>query len=223
MPGVCIILAKNVVNIYRTEGENEMNQDELRSRLIDGTIRVIAQEGLDKATTKQIGTTTGINEAYIYRCFFDKVDLFSKTFDRLDEELAAKTMQHINIMYMPELSFDMRCKFYFSAIWGFLVGNRDKCLAFMQYYYSPYFAKNSYENHKIRFQPLVGAISPAFRPEANVWMILNHIFDSMLSFAVKVHNGQMPRNDNYTEHIFRVIYASVRIYFKGYEERESAI
>ena len=67
MPGVCIILAKNVVNIYGTEGENKMNQEELRSRLIDGTIRVIAQEGLDKATTKQIGTTTGINEAYIYR------------------------------------------------------------------------------------------------------------------------------------------------------------
>ena len=149
--------------------------------------------------------------------------MFAKTFDSLDEELANRTLQHINIMYMPELSIMMRYKFYFSAIWGFLLGNRDKCLAFMQYYYSPYFAKFSYEKHKQRFEPLVGALSPAFRAEADVWMILNHILDVMLSFAVKVHNNQMSQSDNYTEHVFRVIYASVSIYFKDSEERDFAI
>ena len=42
-----------------------MKQDEIRRRLIDGTIHVIAKEGLDKASTKQIGLATTINEAYI--------------------------------------------------------------------------------------------------------------------------------------------------------------
>lgn len=42
-----------------------MKQDDLRVALIDGAIHVIAQNGLDKATTKAIGTATGINEGYI--------------------------------------------------------------------------------------------------------------------------------------------------------------
>jgi len=47
-----------------------------------------------------------------------------------------------------------------------------------------------------------------------VWMILNHILNVMLDFAVKVHNGQMPNEENYSEHVFRVIYASVKQYFR---------
>ena len=66
-----------------------MKQDEIRRRLIDGTIHVIARDGLDKASTKQIGITTSTNEAYIYRCFEDKEDMFSKAFDSLDDELFA--------------------------------------------------------------------------------------------------------------------------------------
>ena len=67
-----------------------MKQDELRRRLIDGTIHVIAQDGLDKATTKQIGIETSINQAYIYRCFENKEDMLKKTFEELDDELVAK-------------------------------------------------------------------------------------------------------------------------------------
>lgn len=43
-----------------------MKREETRSKLIEGTIRVISRDGLDKASTKQIGIETGINEVYIY-------------------------------------------------------------------------------------------------------------------------------------------------------------
>lgn len=192
-----------------------MKQDELRRRLIDGTIHVIAQDGLDKATTKQIGTETGINEAYIYRCFVDKEDMFAKAFEALDEELFAKTMQHVSVMYMREFDYETRCRLYFAAVWKFLLENRDHCIAFVRYFYSPYFTKYSAENHKYRFKPLVAKFKEAFKEEADVWMILNHILNVMLDFAVKVHNEQMPKDDDYTEHVFRVIYASVKQYFKN--------
>lgn len=195
-----------------------MKQDELRQRLIDGTIHVIATNGLDKASTKQIGITTSINEAYIYRCFADKEDLFAKTFDFLDEDLFATTMKYIDVMYMTSLEYELRCRFYFSAVWECLLEDRDQYLAYVQYFYSPYFMKYSSENHKKRFKPLVEKFKDAFKEEANVWMILNHILNVMLDFAVKVHNDQMPKSDNYAEHVFRVIYASVKQYFKTSEE-----
>ncbi len=192
-----------------------MKHENVRDILIERTITVIANDGLDKTTTKRIVTGTGINESYIYRNFTDKEELLAKTFDALDGELADKTMQHVSVMYMQEFDFETRCRLFFSALWMFLVGNRDKCLAYMRYFYSPYFIRYSADAHKERFTPLLEEFKPAFREETDVWMILNHILNVMLDFAVKVHNNQMPNNDDYVEHVFRVLYYSVKLYFKN--------
>lgn len=181
--------------------------------LIARTADVIATEGLDKTTTKAIAVGSGINEAYIYRNFFDKEDLLSKTFDALDEELLAETLERISVMYMTELEFDLRCRIFFEGVWNFMIGNKNKCLAFIRYYYSPYYKRNSAVKHKQRFWVLVEKLKEAFIEEADVWMILNHILHVMLAFAVMVHNEQMPSEDNYSEHVFRVIYESIKQYF----------
>ena len=190
-----------------------MKLDDFRSRLIDGTIHVIAESGLDKASTKRIGQATSINEAYIYRFFKDKEDMFAKVFVSLDEELATKVLENLNVMYMQELTFESRCRSLFFLLWDFLMGNRDKCLTYVRYYYSPYFLKYSLEAHKKRFAPVVETIKSAFIDEADVWMILSHILNVMLDFSVKVYNNEMPEEDNYPEHVFRVIYRSVEQYF----------
>ena len=191
-----------------------MKHYDVQSRLIDRTIIVIAENGLDKTTTKAIVKGMDINEAYIYRYFSDKEDLLSHVFDTLDEELVAKVMQHLPVMYMRELEYELRCRVFFEAVWKFLLGNKEKCLAFVRYYYSPYFTKYSAENHKRRYVPVVEKFKEAFKDEADVWMILNHILNVMLDFAVKAHNGQMSKEDHYVEHVFLVIYTSVKQYFR---------
>ncbi len=191
-----------------------MKHYDVQNRLIDRTITVIAENGLDKTTTKAIVKGTDINEAYIYRFFKDKEDLLSRVFDELDDELVAKAMQHVEVMYMQELEYELRCRVFFTAIWKFLLGNKEKCLAFIRYYYSPYFQKYSYETHKQRYAPLVMKFQDAFKDGADTWMILNHVLNVILDFAVKVHNGQMPNEDIYAEHVFRVIYRSIEQYFK---------
>lgn len=198
-----------------------MKHDALRCRLIEGTIYVIARFGLDKATTKQISTYTNINEAYIYRLFAGKDDMFAKAFVSLDQELESKLMLYVDVMYMSELEYETRCRFFFSAIWQFLLSNRDKCLTFIRYYYSPYFAEYSAEGHKLRYRPVVEKFQDAFRDEADVWMILNYILNVILDFAIKVHNNEMSDDDDYAEHVFRVIYASVKQYFRRNVESAS--
>ena len=124
-------------------------------------------------------------------------------------------------MYMGEMDYETRCRIYFLAIWRFLVGNKDEILMYVRYYYSPYFKKHSAEMHKQRFMPLINKFKVAFKDEADVWMILNHILNVMLDFALKVHSGEMSKKDNYTEHVFRVIYHSVEQYFRKSKENDS--
>lgn len=191
-----------------------MGPQEMRERLIARVITVIANEGLDRATTKAIVKGTDINEVYIYRYFSNKEDLLAKTFAKLDEMFVEKVLLYIPVMYRMELDFEQRCRFFFTAFWEFLLDNREVCLAFRQYYCSPYFVRLSAQEHKERCQPIVQRFQEAFRVEANVWMILNHILNVILDFAVMAHNGQMPNNDSYEEHVFRVVYYSVQQYFK---------
>ena len=197
-----------------------MKHHNVRNRLIDNTIMVIAANGLDKTTTKAIVKGTDINEAYIYSHFSDKEDLLAKVFETLDEELVAKTLQHVEVMYMRELEYEIRCRVFFAAIWKFLIGNRDKCLAFVRYYYSPYFQKYSASVHKQRYEPVVEKFKDAFIDEVDVWLILNHILNVMLDSAVKVHTDHSLKNDGYDAHIFRIVYQSVRQYFRKNEEDE---
>ena len=139
--------------------------------------------------------------------------MFAKVFVSLDEVLGTKVLENLNVMYMQELTFESRCRSLFFLLWDFLMGNRDKCLTYVRYYYSPYFLKYSLEAHKKRFAPVVETIKSAFIDEADVWMILSHILNVMLDFSVKVYNNEMPEEDNYPEHVFRVIYRSVEQYF----------
>lgn len=192
-----------------------MKLEDARRQLIDGTIRVIAREGLDNASTKQIGLETSMNQVYIYRCFEDKEDMFAKVFATLDDEFVTKAMQHVEVMYISDMEYEVRCRFYFSAIWNFLLGNRDKCLTYVRYYYSPYFTKYSLDEHNRRFIPLVNKFKDAFKEDAEVRLILGHILNIMLDFAVKVYNGQMTNDDDHAEHVFRVVYRSIEQYFKA--------
>lgn len=191
-----------------------MKNQETRLNLLNGAMHVIANEGLDKATTKQICYETGINEVYIYRCFKNKEDLYACCFEMLDEELLNKLNQHVAIIGVQDMEFELRCRFFFSAIWSFMLGNRDRCITYVRYYYSEYFNKYSVDDHENRYKGFLGIMKPIFKDEADVWMILNHILDVMLNFAVKVHNNRMSSEDNYAEHVFRVLYAAIKQYFK---------
>ena len=186
----------------------------VRDRLIENAVRIIAENGFDKTTTKAIVSGTDINEAYIYKYFDDKENLFVSVFENLDKELLNTLMQSISVIYMSELDIKLRCRMFFDAIWKLMLDNKENCLAFVRYYYSPYFSKYSADKHKQLYEPLMEKLKPIFIDEANVWMILNHVLNVMLDFAVKVHNNQMPEKDNYSEHVFRVVYHSIEQYFK---------
>ena len=149
--------------------------------------------------------------------------MFAKTFEYLDQELYAKVMQYMDVMYITGVPFIQRCRTYFFLLWQFLLEDRNECLMYVRYFYSTYFTKYSLEGHQKRVAQIAERFRPAFIDEADVQMILEHILNVMLDFAVKVFNGQMPENDNYAEHVFRVVYAAIRQYFRNNEGSDFSV
>lgn len=61
---------------------------DVASALIDSTVRVIARDGLDKASVRTISSDCQVPNPYIYQFFKDKDDLLISTFTREDTKLA---------------------------------------------------------------------------------------------------------------------------------------
>ncbi|MBE6590644.1 MAG: TetR/AcrR family transcriptional regulator [Ruminococcaceae bacterium] len=191
-----------------------MTLDEMRVALLDSTVNAIGTLGIDKTTTKVVAGGAKINEAYIYRVFLDKEDLFKNTFSFLDDELLKCIEDSINLVADKEHSEEA---FYlsFCKLWSFVLGNQNKCLAFIRYYYSPYFKKHSFEEHAHRFGGVVEKLTPLFKPKANVWMLINHVLNTVLDFAVKVFNGDVENNEDTRVHVFKVCYSALVPYLKN--------
>ena len=68
--------------------------------LIDSTVRVIARNGLDKASIRTISSDCQIPNPYIYQHFKDKDDLFVSSFSREDSILASEFLS----VFLPSMT-----------------------------------------------------------------------------------------------------------------------
>ena len=75
-----------------------------------------------------------------------------------------------------------------------------------------------YDSLRELFAPVIESFAKLFKEEANVRLIMNHMLNVALDFAIKVFHGEMAADDDYTKHVFLVIYRSIEPYFKEKEQ-----
>ena len=114
---------------------------------IESAVRVVARDGLDKATTKAIAADAGLNEANIYRCFESKEDLLCAAFHMEDVNFAYFLKQNLYVMHVQNTTWKDRAFQLWSVSWRFILERRDDCLFYLQYYYSANCRKYAYEEH----------------------------------------------------------------------------
>lgn len=107
-----------------------------KQAFIEGTVRVVARDGLDKTTTKAIATEAGLSEAYIYRCFESKEALLCAAFHMEDVAFAYFLKQNLVGIHIQNTPWKDRAFQLWSASWRFILGRRDDCLFYLRYYYS---------------------------------------------------------------------------------------
>lgn len=181
-----------------------MKQMKMRTALIDSTIRVIAQDGLDRATTKAIATAAGVNEAYIYRLFDGKEDLLKNAFMDCNELLVAECSRSLleNEHLMPDI--DAIYRNGFRRCWNMLLCSREKCLFYVRYYYSPYFQKYAQKDYQQSYDRLIAEIQRFFPAWVDVADLIHHALDIALCYAVKVFYGEMEADERLFERVYQL-------------------
>ena len=203
-----------------------MNREkDIKELLISNTIRVIANGGFEKATTKELTRIHGlesdlkINEVYIYRIFGNKEKLFEAAFLRLDEELFSAFREYLDEVAKYDCDRKERFFRYFLLVWNFVMGDEDKCRCYMRYCYSVYFKGNSERIHSEQFENIVNSITPYFKAEVSVSAILHSVFAILLDFATRAYNGQITDDEATRSEIFNTLYITISPYLKSAAEQ----
>lgn len=195
------------------------NEKIYREVFTNNTIRLVAEGGFEKATTRAIAgerreiNNVKLNEAHIYRVFGTKENLFAETFAVLDNELISNVKESLDVFDMSE-NFRSQCEMIFMRLWRFLLQNEEKCRYYTRYYYSIYFKDDVHETHIKKYEILIERMASAFVDGADVWSLLHHIITVMLDFAIRVYNGALEDTEENTFHIFNVVYSSIAPYLK---------
>ena len=188
-----------------------MTKDEMRIALLESTVDTIATLGFAGATTKAIASKQSINEAYIYRLFGGKEKLFAAAFEMLDQELIS-AIRPLNRELVKQCGVSEALREVFDRVWRFTLENRDRCIAYVRYYFSPYFMTHSHKSHMATYRPIIAALQPFFRDGADVTSLAHHVLSSLLDFAVRVHNGDIKDTPDTSMHVFRVLFYVFRPY-----------
>ena len=188
------------------------NESVIKEALIENTTRLIGEGGFEKSTTKAIVydgiSVPGIklNEAYIYRIFGSKEQLYAEVFSSLDREVAEVVGSVAQIFEQKELVFIDAIREVFDRIWRFLLGNEVKTRCYVRYFYSAYYREKSMREHRKVIDHAAEVFSFAFKSEANVNAIIHESFMIMLDFAVQIYNGDIEDDADNAYPIFNLIY-----------------
>lgn len=198
-----------------------MTQTEMRTALIDSTIQVVAEGGLDKATTKGIAASANLNEAYIYRLFDSKEDLLKKAFLQCNERMGDVFIQGFREGEAQYSELESIHRRVLQTFWNFLLDNREECLFFVRYYYSPYFQKNARQEYLDTYARMVRKTAHCFPEGADVAAFMHHALDIILTYAVKAIHGEVANDERTVERIFQLIYGLIAIY--NNEEKQEVL
>lgn len=193
---------------------------DMASALLNSTVRVIARNGLDKASVRIISADCNVPNPYIYQFFKDKDDLFVRAFEREDAALASEFENIFSSMYEATKDTQSRCRLLWIGLWSYMMENREGIQFYVQYYYSMYYRKYSQEKHLQLFLPLAEKIKGCFQAGVNVYVVLQYILDTMMNMAIKVFGGELSDSPECREHCFNLTTGAISPYMKKYEQRK---
>ena len=194
-----------------------MTHNRIRTALMDATVKIVAEDGLEKLTTRSIASECDLHDAYIYRYFIDKDDLLKRTFLREDKLLNDIILERIRNTNLDELHFREKLELMWMDTWDLFIDNPDKCKFYVRYYYSTNF-QDAIDEYKEGNKELISTFKTFFKTDLDVEMLYHYNIDTLLHMAMRVAIGELENTETVKREIFELIYSINLIFTKKLEK-----
>ena len=108
---------------------------ERKEKLIEATVQIIAEHGLENLRTAEICKIAGVNVAYLYDLFENKDDLIAQAFAASDERFLKTILDNFPILHYQSIDYEMRCRVLFMRCWEHIINRRRYTVFYVRYYY----------------------------------------------------------------------------------------
>lgn len=186
-----------------------MEIEPLRKAFLASTVRVVAREGLVKATTKAIAADAKLNESYIYKCFASKDEMLAEALFIRDERLAAVLHETLPVMRNTNLTWHDRAYALFRRCWDYILQDRTDCAFYIHYYYSVTGLGSNYAAHMKNFETLIEAMKPSFKEGTYMEALFHQLFSTLLFYASWVIDGKLEETEENVHWAFEQIYSFI--------------
>ena len=187
-------------------------KENYRELLLDAVVRVAARDGLDRTTTKLIAAEVPCNEVYIYRNFGSKEGLLQAAFDRADIHFIQMVIKHLDVLDDRSMTLEQRCHALWQPVWAFCLAQPDDTRFYLRYYYSAQFLASAHALHHRNYQQLQARLSRYFVSSHDSWLLMAHVFETILSFVSHVLCGDLEDTPELDEQVFGLIFRTLQPY-----------
>lgn len=177
-------------------------REDYRELLLDAAVLVVSRDGLDHATTKAIAKEAACNEVYIYRNFGSKEGLLQAAFDRADIHFIQMVIKHLDVLDDRSMTLEQRCHALWQPVWAFCLSGPDIIRFYLRYYYSAQYLTSARALHHHNYQQLQARLNRYFISEHDCWLLMAHIFETILSFVSHVLCGDLEATPELSEQAF---------------------
>lgn len=194
-----------------------MKQDNRKQELIDATLHIVADKGLESFAMKKVTQCAGTSEALVYKYFETKENLLYICYESVNQQIA----DFFDEVVISEM-YDMKELEKFSRdLWlsyfRFLVENDYRTLYYFEYRSSQYIRK-AREEHRGEAHPVnqgfMSVMTEVFR-KANLNLVedgnvfWNYILDTTGVFAKRCIRKELPRTDKCYNDIWKLLWGGM--------------
>ena len=186
----------------------------MKQKLLESTIKVIGNNGIEKATTKAICKDAELNEVYIYRLYGSKEQLFIDVYSFLDEEFVNSLLKNFDILVDDSLDNNTKWKKYVYEILEFILGNYDKAMTYIYYYYSKYYSSYPVAKRAVRYKKAYEKFGGLIlKEDVNIGELFSQLLDIVFTSVLKVFRGEEDK-EVMKKRVYKLIYVIIKDYLK---------
>lgn len=185
--------------------EATMSRQQMETVLINAAIKIGSEQGIEKIKTREVEAVSGVNQAYLYQCFYCLDDLIKSAYIYANTKIIETLLKWLPIFREnPDCTVEFSDEMW-SKCWTFLMDNVDLCRYSMRLRFSASYEKYMAEEKTYIIQNFMSSLDEKTAAQYIGVSRYTHFFDVVMMFVVKVSDGEIPNNELTPHRVFKVL------------------
>lgn len=190
-----------------------MDAAERKLKMMDATMKIVAQKGLDSFSAAQAASLAEINEALVYRDFGTKENLLYQCYLMVNQQMLAQYQNEDPSAYIVVEDLEQQMYAHWRRFFLCLIGSGYKTLFYQQYRDSSYrnftAAHQEAESYdvKMKFKSIFRRFA---KREEDVEYVCTYIVDGSVLFAKRILCGEVQNTEETYQKIWQLLSGGLR-------------